>query len=167
MKFSEYYASFITPQMTLLEKYNAICKYLLDNEFKTARYLHIMRVEIKGREGTAEFNDYFYSDSKEKLYDENSDIAQKRELVTKLNQFYTNGIGTINLAHSSSTSKYALKGSWTVYGNPGQEKVCVHFALLNMDGSIFWSDRAYNDYTATFENEQKVEVSFQESVIEL
>ena len=29
MKFTEYCASFITPQMTLLEKFNAICKFLL------------------------------------------------------------------------------------------------------------------------------------------
>lgn len=28
MKFSEYLASFITPQMTLLEKFNAMCKFL-------------------------------------------------------------------------------------------------------------------------------------------
>lgn len=33
MKFSEYLASFITPQMTLLEKFNAMCKFLSE-EYK-------------------------------------------------------------------------------------------------------------------------------------
>lgn len=39
MKFSEYLASFITPQMTLLEKFNAMCKYLKEND-TTPLYKH-------------------------------------------------------------------------------------------------------------------------------
>ena len=33
MKFSEYLASYITPQMTLLEKFNALLKYIETHEF--------------------------------------------------------------------------------------------------------------------------------------
>lgn len=41
-KFSEYLASFITPQMTLLEKFNAMCKYLneLEQNFGTSLFKH-------------------------------------------------------------------------------------------------------------------------------
>ena len=42
MKFSEYLASFITPQMTLLEKFNALCKYLDENEISKF-YIHSIR----------------------------------------------------------------------------------------------------------------------------
>ena len=43
MKFSEYLSSFITPQMTLLEKFNAMCKYLELTSFD-ALYLHKVRI---------------------------------------------------------------------------------------------------------------------------
>lgn len=43
MKFSEYLASYITPQMTLLEKFNALLKYLKEDEKLdfTKMYKHI------------------------------------------------------------------------------------------------------------------------------
>ena len=42
MKFSEYLSSYITPQMTLLEKFNAMCKWLDEHEegFGTKLYKH-------------------------------------------------------------------------------------------------------------------------------
>ena len=50
MKFSEYLASFITPQMTLLEKFNALCKYLEEHNFfeGTVLYCHIINLDEEG-----------------------------------------------------------------------------------------------------------------------
>lgn len=46
MKFSEYLASYITPQMTLLEKFNALCKFVEEQDvFKgTKLYLHDINI---------------------------------------------------------------------------------------------------------------------------
>lgn len=41
MKFSDYLSSYITPQMTLLEKFNALLKYLNDESlYKNKLYVH-------------------------------------------------------------------------------------------------------------------------------
>lgn len=39
-KFTDYCSSAITPQMTLLEKFNALMKYLTENEFAEKLYIH-------------------------------------------------------------------------------------------------------------------------------
>ena len=53
MKFSDYLASYITPQMTLLEKFNALLKYL---EEKPELYIHRLSVLPSGATYPFEFS---------------------------------------------------------------------------------------------------------------
>ena len=69
MKFKEYLASFITPQMTLLEKFNAMCKFMETYKDGTKLYFHKIVFEQKNSSGTSiQQHSLCFINTKEKQY---------------------------------------------------------------------------------------------------
>lgn len=84
MKFTDYEASFITPQMTLLEKFNAVLKFLEEND-KTYTQLYTHKITL---------NDMTIIR-----------IVNNRD--TQMNIFTTEMIGNINNALNATVDNYS------------------------------------------------------------